>query len=480
MSPEKDFHNEFMKSASFFLDAAEDAVESGQTRLAIHLFCAAFEVSEEEGLTPAPRIIEGMRKAWDLACQRGDRSTAETIFGELTPYNSPEQTEQGMLQLQRLAVNQLEEMGLSGSDFEGMAQAVSQEMMNYGGEELMDTLRNVLKRMGGKRNTELSMQKIDNKVIVGEHHKQTSENREPAFNYTTLAGFDSTLASMREYGFLSAGDVIYRQFVEQAAAMHGLSGPALMEHFIFYGPSREDVALFAHATAGEIGWPVLNMQVDLDPQGNGSIKHSGPFKRNMFGPPDFTEVSTPCVLLIENIDYLQEMFSNEQRAVVMGNKHGHSQSGRSMQAEVLGYLRALLYRSGVFLIATAGEPETLHEPLLSLIGPHQEIEVALPTAEERKDLLHWFANEHPSFTELDFEELSRLSSGISRNDLAVAARAAVESAYRKSLKTGWFHNVSFSEMLAQLTPLVDHDSPIYQELEDAAVAQFAIELEKGN
>jgi len=479
MSPEKDFHNEYMKSAGFFLDAAEYAVESGQTRLAIHLFCAAFEVSEKEGLAPAPRVIEGMRKAWDLACERGDRSTAETIFGELTPYNSPEQTEQGMLQLQRLAVNQLEEMGLSRSDLEGMAQAVSQELMNYGGEELMDTLRDVLRRMGGKDKTELSMQKINKKGITSEHDKQASEPKEHAFNYSTLAGFDSTLARMREYGFLSAGDMIYRQFVEQAAALHGLSGPALMEHFVFYGESREDVSLFAHATAGEIGWPVLNMQVDLDGQGNGSIKLSGPFKRSLFGPPDLTEVTTPCVLLIENIDFLQDMFSSEQRAVTPGTKHGHSQSGRPIQAEVTGYLRALLYRSGVFLIATTDRPDALREPLRSLIGSHQEIEVALPTAEERTDVLHWFANEHPSFSELDFEELSRLSEGISRHDLAVAARAAVESAYRKSLKTGWFHNVSFSEVLAHLAPMVDHDSPIYQELEDAAVAQFKIELEKG-
>ena len=44
MSPEKDFHNEYMKSAGFFLDAAEYAIESDQTRLAIHQFCTAFEI----------------------------------------------------------------------------------------------------------------------------------------------------------------------------------------------------------------------------------------------------------------------------------------------------------------------------------------------------------------------------------------------------------------------------------------------------
>ena len=479
MNPDNNFHNEFLKSAGFFLDAAEDAVESGQTRLAIHLFCAAFEISEKEGLVPAPRVLEGMRKAWSLACEQGDRSTAETIFGELVPYNTPEQTEKGMLQLQELAVNQLEEMGLTKADLEGMANAVSHEMMHYGGEEMMDTLRDVLDRMSSKPKSDLSIQKASHKGIAN-NKNDMSEEKEPKLSYSTLAGYDSALARMQEFGFLAAGDSIYRQFVEQAAAMHGLTGLALMEHFVFYGPAREDVSLFAHATAGEIGWPVLSMQIDLDQEGNGSIKLSGPFKRNLFGPPDLTEITTPCILLIENIDYLQDMFSNEQKAISQGAKpnSGQHQHGRSMQTEVMGYLRALLFKSGVFLIATAERSEALREPLLSLIGVHQEIGIDRPSFDERKEILVWFAEEHPSFTDLDFDRLSNLSASISRHDLVMAARAAVESAYRESLKSGWFHSVSLGEVLAQLAPVVDHDSPVYQELEDAAVAQFQLELEK--
>jgi hypothetical protein len=481
MNPEKDFHNEFLKSAGFFLDAAEDAATNGQARLAIHLFCAAFEISEQEGLAPAPRVLEGLRKAWALAFEQGDRSTAEAIFGELLPYNSSEQTEQGMLQLQELAVNQLEEMGLSKADLEGMAQAVSSELAHYGGEEMVNSLRGALDRLGAMSKPELGIQKTPNRDIVAANtvdKDDKSGGGEPKLTYTTLAGYDTALERMQEFGFLAAGDGVYRQFVEQTAAMHGLSGLALMDHFVFYGPSREDVAIFAHATAGEIGWPVLDMQIDLDLQGNGSIKLSGPFKRNLFGPPDLAEISTPCVLLIENIDYLQDMFSNEQRAMSRDKKVGPGHHGRSMQTEVMGYLRALLYKNGIFLIATAERPGALREPLLSLIGSHQEIEIGSPTRYERGDILNWFASEHPSFTELDFDELSRLSEGVSRHDLVMASRAAVESAYRESLKSGWFHKVSFSEVLAQLVPLVDHDAPIYQQLEDAAVAQFTRDLEK--
>lgn len=479
MNENKGSHNDYQKSAGFFLDAAADALNSGHKGLAVHLYRAAFEVSHEHDLTPARPVIEGLRKAWALACERNDRCTAEAIFGDLTPYNSPEEMEKGVVQLQELAVSQLEEMGLSKENLEGMAQAVTEGMISSGGSDLMDTLKSTIERMEETSGSSV----IANKTIEETHPSQaakTESNNDMLVTYADIAGYEGALHSMRAYGFESAGDVAYRAFVHQASRMHGIEGLSLMDSFLFYGPSPEDVSLFARATAGEIGWPMITMHADLDEQGNGSIKLGGPFKKSLFGPPDLTEVPMPCVLLIENIDSLQDMFSQENKASLQVASKQQNPRGRSIQGEVMAYLKTLLDKQGVFVIATAKRPDCLKDALLSLIGPVQEIAVELPTECERREVWTRFAVDHPSFVEFDFDDLSRLSEGVSRRDLVVAGRAAVESAYRASLRSGVHQKVFRSDVLAELAPFVQHDGPAYQRLEDAAVEQMRKELEDDN
>jgi AAA+ superfamily predicted ATPase len=286
---------------------------------------------------------------------------------------------------------------------------------------------------------------------------------------------------MRRFGFLSAGNDHYRSFVERSAAMHGVSLLSLDETFLFHGPSREDTTLFALATAGEIGLPVLHVSVDLDASGNGTIKLAGPFRRGFFGgPPDLLEMATPCTVLIENIDFLQQMFASEQQALRRGGRQKGAMGvpPRSMQAEITGYLRALRNRSGMFIMATSQTATRLKEPLGSILGPVQEIEIALPCRDERHDVLVSFAAEHPSFAELDVDEVARLSEGLTRHDLVAAVHAAVEAAYRESLRTGKYNKVHLGDVLVQLASFIDHDSSLYQQVEDRAVAQFYRDLEE--
>jgi AAA+ superfamily predicted ATPase len=287
---------------------------------------------------------------------------------------------------------------------------------------------------------------------------------------------------MRGFGFLSGGDERHRVFIERSAAMHGVPQLALDGTFLFVGPSREDVSLFAHATAGEIGFPVLHVAVDLDSQGNGIIKLVGPFKRGFFGnPPDFMDMVTPCTVLIENIDLLQEMFDNERQALKRGAGAFRSMMGmpaRSMQAEITGYLRALRQKPGIVVMATSQRSDALREPLLGLLGLTHEIEVAAPGTDERRAVLVGFAGEHPSFAELDINTVARLSEGLSRNELVSAAHAAVEAAYRGSLRKGRYNHVALGDVLVQLALFLDHDSPLYRQVEDEAVIQLARDLEE--
>jgi hypothetical protein len=514
MSQEREPHNGFEKSATFYLEAAETALVSGQLRLAIHLFRAAFEVETAYGSLASGRVVDGLRKAWDLAIELGDRSIAESLFGDLAPHNNSEQNEQATMRLQTLALDQLEGMGITEDDLENIAGVISREILETDGEDLLGSLKAALEQLGmhteddkDDSSAQQAIQKISPTDSAPSAHRSSSpgsstkaglvrigrelrelndRNQEEAgqkrLNYQVLAGYDRALRHMREFGFLSAADENHRAFIERSAAMHGVSRLSLDDTFLFFGPSREDISLFAHATAGEIGFPVLHVSVDLDSQGNGTIKLAGPFKRGFFGsPPDLMDMVTPCIVLIENIDHLQEMFTNEQQAIRRsgGRLRGMmSPGGRSMQTEITGYLRALRRKPGIITMATSQHTGILREPLRGLLEPIHEIEVAEPEQDERRDVLISFASEHPSFTELDVDRIARLSAGLSRNELVFAVHAAVESAYRESLRTGRYNQVTLSDVLVQFTPFIDHGSSVYQQVEDEVVAQFHHDLEE--
>jgi AAA+ superfamily predicted ATPase len=225
------------------------------------------------------------------------------------------------------------------------------------------------------------------------------------------------------------------------------------------------------------------VSVELDKQGSGTIKLAGPFRRGFFGsPPDLMDMATPCTVLIENIDHLQQMFDNEQQAIKRNGGRPYQgmmgPQGRAMQTEITGYLRALRYKHGIVILATAKRSDSLREPLRSILGTTHSIEVATPTEAERRDVLVGFACDHPSFAELDVDHIAYLSEGLSRTELVFASHAAVESAYRASLRTGQYNQVTMSDVLVQLALYLDHDSPQYQKLEDEAVIQFCSDLGK--
>ncbi|MDR0347563.1 MAG: hypothetical protein LBH56_04230 [Coriobacteriales bacterium] len=517
MSQEREPHNGFEKSAVFYLEAAQAALESGQSRLAIHLFRAAYEIETTYSPLVSGSVLEGMRKAWDLAFAMGDRSIAESIFGDLAPHNSPEENEKATMRLQALAFDQLEDMGITEDDLESIAGIISREMISSDNEKLVGSLKSVLEQIGVSFDEDEDIRAFSASatneageageglasppetalakdsslqaglVRIGKELRESversrEENQQRRLDYQALYGYSRALQRMRSFGFLSAGDEGYRSFIERSAAMHGVPRLSLDGTFLFSGPTREDVALFAHATAGEIGFPVLHVSVDLDKQGNGTIKLAGPFRRGFFGsPPDLMDMVTPCTVLIENIDYLQEMFDNEQQAIKRsgGRFRGvGGQPGRSMQLEITAYLQALRRKPGIIIMATSQQGSAIRTPLRNLLGAVHEIEVAAPCEEERLDVLINFASKHPSFAELDIDRIAYLSEGLSRSDLMSAAHTAVESAYRESLRTGRYNRVTMGDVLIQLAPFINRDSPFYQQVEDEAVAQLAHELEK--
>ncbi|MDR1088667.1 MAG: hypothetical protein LBL23_05295 [Coriobacteriales bacterium] len=517
---------------SYLLDSAALAEQDGNSRLAIHLYCAAFEASQDNTDGINEQTLSGLRKAWVLACKHGDRAAAETIFNDLVPYNSDEQTRVALAELQEMAMGQL---GLDREEMEDMALALADEIRDAGID--VDAL---VERFGGIENAmvrkidlnniphslledladsfQTSLAEVTGTSADGSRELQVPdvqgeefglEDIHPELRYADLAGFEQAKERMRAFGIIDPNDTELRNFLRQAESFHGVSGPVLTQNFLFVGSSREDCGIFAQSTANEIGWPVVTMIVDVNEFGDGTIKLAAPVKRPFFGPPRITDLPNPCTLVIQNIDILQELFWNEEQAISNGQgpygfRHteeypkppgmnpnigrppgvpsGVHTCPRSLQHEIIGYLGALFARGGVFVIATSAlaspeHPLILSEQLEALLGIPSEIAVDAPTLDERQRVLSSFSKEHPSFHDLDKASLACLSEGMSRYEIAVSCRQAVEEAYSESLKKQRHQMVSLEVVLTQFMRFLAQDSPTYHMVEDYLVALFAANLE---
>ena len=105
-----------------YLNLAEEAVSQGDAVLGMHLYLAAFEQATKGSFEPDEAALEGLRRAWELACRTKERSLAEYIFERMEPYVDSQESMRCAEELQRLALDKLEEFGLSREDIEDMAE----------------------------------------------------------------------------------------------------------------------------------------------------------------------------------------------------------------------------------------------------------------------------------------------------------------------------------------------------------------------
>ncbi|MDR2716020.1 MAG: hypothetical protein LBB46_04670, partial [Coriobacteriaceae bacterium] len=110
-----------------YLTRAAQACANGDDVLGMHLYLAAYERAIHDSYVADPVVIDGMRRAWQLACQCKERSLAEYIFEKLEPYLSTDEVTQCASQLQRLALDKLEEFGLTQQDLEEMTEMISHD-----------------------------------------------------------------------------------------------------------------------------------------------------------------------------------------------------------------------------------------------------------------------------------------------------------------------------------------------------------------
>ena len=122
-------NDEYGNSAADYLHRAAQACAAGDAVLGMHLYLAAFEKGAHGAYAPDDEAVEGLRQAWALACKLKERSLAEYIFEKLEPYLASDEVAACAEQLQRLALDKLEEFGLTREDLEDMTDMISQDFL---------------------------------------------------------------------------------------------------------------------------------------------------------------------------------------------------------------------------------------------------------------------------------------------------------------------------------------------------------------
>ncbi|MCL2339307.1 MAG: hypothetical protein FWC59_00155 [Actinomycetia bacterium] len=500
-------------NAESLLTAARTALGAGQARLAIHLYYAAYELAASQTTAVAPELVEGMRIAWNLACEMGDRSTAESLCNELEPFNTQEQQASYRLRLQSLAPEaDALNASFSSEESNGVLNNLVQALASGEGHEDFDYrhwLAMIKATLSGDENAATTDQDGGTLLVLPASSRALAAKRpsseaparpEDADNdseaaaadedeqlgwrldYNHIVGFDEALAQMRSYGFYRRDEKDQHRFAERIANLHGVPRLSLSQPFLFRGVDPSDVNFFARATATEIGFPLLDIHVDINDRGNGMIKISGPFRHRFFGgPPDLTDLRTPCTVLLENLDALQRIFQADQRALANDSRPGpegwDGQPRHNLQLEFGSYLRELINKPGVFFMATGGADYQLDATMTDIIGPAQIIQIDQPTAPERRQIWERLKLDHASLQGLSTEQLVEFSEGQARSALFALTNEVLETAYRDSLTQNRYQSVRMSDLLVALAAWSDQKGESYQRLEDAAVREFWRDLE---
>lgn len=130
-------NNEFDNSAAAYVRRAARACSSGDDELGLHLYLAAYEQGSRASGAPDPDAAHALRKAWVLAVRLKERSLAEYIFEKLEPLLDGDELSVCAEQLQRMALDKLEEFGLSREDLQEMTDIISQDFLGIDPVRLM-------------------------------------------------------------------------------------------------------------------------------------------------------------------------------------------------------------------------------------------------------------------------------------------------------------------------------------------------------
>ncbi|WP_165055659.1 MULTISPECIES: ribonucleotide reductase subunit alpha [unclassified Adlercreutzia] len=533
--------------AAEYLKRAMTAVSDGDAVLGMHLYMAAFEEAAHESDAPSEDAVFGLKKAWALACSHKERSLAEYIFERMEPYLTPDEVAVCSSELQNLALDKLEEYGLSRTELEDMAQMITEDflgldahvvkidhilshkipaaglMLDVPGEQAAVEEPDASSgqaalgapaelaasgapaagasasaaAVGSEPSHALAASEASASAPVpASEAPEPSEPSEPSespaeflakaaeelsaklgleervLTYDNLAGYDSTIQVMRDFGIGLQDDAEFQKFVGLMNARHGLDRMPALDTLLFRSPAREDANRFAEATLGELELPTLRMHMEESLQGMPVLCVTVQASKAVKISTLRDAFASGGVLLLEDLDLWSSPIAemNEE-----SNNFLMAQLTRGAR-EAVSLISWAVDNPDVYVLVTSATNSEIDSFFLDLLEPLTLVDIDFPTPEERIDIWMDIAREHPSMRGVNRADLVRLSANMPRFDMYMAAREALEDAYKTGLMMRRYQPVTRDNLFDKLAAYQPLDSTEYHELEEAVIRDFRADL----
>ena len=539
-------NNEFDSSCAAYMRRAVKACAAGDEELGLHLYLAAYERGTRENGEADSDAAFALRKAWVLAVKLKERSLAEYIFEKLEPLMDPNELAVCAGQLQSMALEKLEEFGLSREELQDMADMISQDFLGATGparlmkvEHLTLPSSTASKRaakpaepapepkpateaatsveaahqavLGASESSDdrpqapfgsqadedgsagssetpedpsasdgsTSIVALDEPASEAEPSDETQTMAREAdesavisslenITYKDLAGFDRTIKVMRDFGIGMQDDPEFQGLVTLLNYRHGLERMPAADSFLFRSPAREDAHRFMTATLGEIGLPAIRMHMEENLQGAPVLCVMAQADNHPRLNSSRNAFEGPGVLMLEDLDLW------EAPVVDTGDDFGgfmYATLSRGAR-EAINLIRSAVENPDVFVIASASDGRAIDGFFYDLLEPLTVVDIDYPDQDERRAIWLDILHDHPSMRGNNLDDLVEFSAGMPRYDMYMAAREAIEDAYKVSLMHRNYVPVTSDNLFEKLAAYQPLDSKEYQALENAVVREF--------
>ncbi len=469
-----------------YMGAAHDAYDSGDHVLAMHLFLTAYEQLSKGSHLPDALAITALREAWSIACELGERSIAEYVFDKLEPVLGEDEVEEFGRKLQSLAFDKLSEFGISREDLAEMAEIITEEMGPEAASPFMPSKQDGSQVSAsvagdavsaddaepakGKGKAKIVSVRLPGAASDGgapKGHEKQAVNR---LTFADLTGFDTVIEDTRALGIGLGGDDELKALIDTLRVQHGLDKLSAFGSIVFRTSSREDAGYFMSAVVGELDLPAMRVQMQPGPQGMPVLCVTMAADRRAKMASGRMSLEAPSVLVLEDIDVwgvplMQAAAADDSQGILAASMARASR-------DALMLIRSAVENPDIYVLASMGGDSDDQGYLYDMLEPMNVVDIYLPDEIDRRQIWKRIADEHPSVRKLNITALTRLSRNVSRYDIALAAREAVEEAYRQSLAARAYIPVSQSLMYEHLAAFQPLDSQEYRILEDAVASAF--------
>ncbi len=535
-------NNEFDSSCAAYLRRAVKACAAGDEELGLHLYLAAYEKGTRENGGADADAAFALRKAWVLAVKLKERSLAEYIFEKLEPLMDPNELAVCAGQLQSMALEKLEEFGLSREELQEMTDMISQDFLGLGGPARLMKVEHLTlpSASAAKRPAKPAASSVEPKPDAdaastpeaasdaapvhddapaasaeassdaAEEPVESALSSEPPadpaeadgsaalvtldaqpddaagkmaaeadesavisslenITYKDLAGFDRTIKTMRDFGIGMQDDPEFQGLVTLLNYRHGLERMPAADSFLFRSPAREDAHRFMTATLGEIGLPAIRMHMEENLQGAPVLCVMAQADNHPRLNSARNAFEGPGVLMLEDLD-LWEAPVVDADDDLGGFVYATLSRGAR---EAINLIRSAVENPDVFVIASASDGRAIDGFFYDLLEPLTVVDIDYPDEDERRAIWLDILHDHPSMRGINLDDLVEFSAGMPRYDLYMAAREAIEDAYKTSLMHRNYVPVTTDNLFEKLAAYQPLDSKEYHALENAVVREFS-------